>query len=124
MPSIARPVASLEPWMPGRGWAPPGRAWLVVGFSLGLPPGKVKLALNLSRSLKISGASFAIPANLAGDQRWSATVEVPESLRSLTVTYRTSGTITDPASGKVLQHTRYDQDNQRAFKLEPQQEHR
>jgi hypothetical protein len=114
---------SLEPWVPGRGWAPPGRAWLVVGFSLGLPRDKVRLALNLSRSLKISGASFTIPATLAGDQGWSATAEVPESLRSLTVTYRTSGTITDPA-GKVLQYTRYDQDNQRAFKLEPQQEHR
>jgi hypothetical protein len=123
---------ALRPWVEGPGWAPAGRAWLVVTFGVRIGP-KADLALDLPRSLSLrrgDGAGVPIPAGTVlrvkgtsgSSETWKGTFDVPASLRSVTATFRTNGTVTNPGSGATLSFTRADGDNTRAMKLEPQLE--
>ncbi|WP_426502944.1 hypothetical protein ACPPVO_35645 [Dactylosporangium sp. McL0621] len=116
---------TLRPWIAERGWAPNGRAWLVVNFDLDVPH-DFGYELKLAPSLKITGATVPIPGDLVlrTDHSWSTFVDVPDSLRKLGVTFRASGSVYDLKTGKPLPFTRYDKDNHRDFTLAQEPEYR
>jgi hypothetical protein len=104
-----QPAAHVD----GEGWAPDGRMWLEIEFGLtyaGLVAQQADLRLDLAESLSIEGSDGTAveipdgtvlePTILSGGALatidWSGVAEVPDSLRSFEVSYRTHGTFAAP----------------------------
>jgi hypothetical protein len=95
--------AVLTPYADGRGWAPPGRAWLILLFGMPSPaPQGWTMDYNLARSLTVSlPDGTRLPGR--GTDTWNSpdynvyiTVEVPASTRSATVLWTPTGRIYQP----------------------------
>lgn len=101
------PVA-LDPWVPGRGWAAPGRAWLVLQPEVGYGRRSIEqyqdtVTVPLScfrvtgpdgRPLPLAGEPLAIGGRPgAGSAETELIADVPATLRRVTVAFAFRGTI-------------------------------
>jgi hypothetical protein len=102
LPSVIRLEASLLPWLPERGWAADGRAWLTVTVSADIVA-DVVITLDLARCLALRTAAGQVLAFTGTLQSmFSATqvsreqrvFDVPAETRELTAAFATRGTMT------------------------------
>jgi hypothetical protein len=131
--TVPMPVSidmALQPYVDGRGWASPGRAWLDVLVVVGSIP-NAALALDLVHTLSLrgpDGRALAVPAGSVlttgpqvngtppGGSLWIA-VDVPASLRQVAVAYATVGAIT--MNGQPVHFSRTPQHNGGTVTLHP-----
>ncbi len=124
-------VVTLRPYLPGKGWAPAGRAWLAVDVTLAVQR-EVGLKLDLAKSLTLrTDGPLAIPGGTtlvaapdpAGGTdlvaRWSGGFNVPADLRAGTATFATVGIFTRPGTGATLGHTAHPVGGSVTLRLNP-----
>jgi hypothetical protein len=109
-------AVTLRPYLPGRDWAPVGRAWLAVDVTMSVP-NEVGLRLDLTKSLTlradgplgIPGGTVLVaapdPGGTSRVARWSGGFSVPAGLRTVTANFVTVGTYSRAASGATLGYT-------------------
>ncbi len=109
-------AAELMPWLPDKGWAPSGRAWLRISLYPELEIiADVDLALDLARSLTLRtgdgqalpfpGTAHALAADHTGGDPVRQVYDVPASTRVVVAGFASHGTLT--ANGKRATWQRY-----------------
>jgi hypothetical protein len=111
--SVLRVSADLRPWLPEKGWAAPGRAWLDVQLDADVLA-DVEIQLDLAHCLALrTDAGLALPFTGTADSRFITSApdevrqvfDVPAGTRSLSAALVTRGTVT--ANGKTASWQRY-----------------